>query len=61
MCNSTYGVLSTFNWVFEYQPIASDILTQPNSYKRVESNLLADEKGPQRLSHAVVWIIHLLF
>ena len=40
--------LPTFNWVFEYQPIASGILTQPSSlYKRAETNLLSDEKGPQ--------------
>ena len=28
----------TFNWVFEYQPVASEILRHP------ESNLLADKK-----------------
>ena len=36
----------TFNWVFEYQPIASETLTQPSCYNRAENNLLADEKGP---------------
>ena len=29
---------------FEYQPIALEILTQPNRYTRLEINLLADEK-----------------
>ena len=36
----------TLNWVFEYQPIVSGILTQP-SRKRAESTLLADENGSQ--------------
>ena len=36
--------MPTFNWVFEYQPIESEILTQPSVYKRAENNLLADEK-----------------
>ena len=34
----------TFNWVFEYPPIKSKILTQPSRCKRAESNLLVDEK-----------------
>ena len=38
----------TFNWVFENQPIASKILTQPSRYKRAESKLLSDEKGLQQ-------------
>ena len=37
----------TFNWFLEYQTITSEILTQPSRYKRAESNLQADEKGPQ--------------
>ena len=37
----------TSTWVFENQLIASGILTQPSRYKRAESNLLTDEKGPQ--------------
>ena len=36
--------MPTLNWVFENQPIALGILTQPSRYKREESNLLADEK-----------------
>ena len=39
--------VSTFNWVFKYQPIASEISTQPSHNKRAESDLLANEKGPQ--------------
>ena len=30
---------------FEYQPMASVVLTQPSSYKRAESNLLVDKRG----------------
>ena len=37
---------STLNWVFVYQPIPSDTLTQSSRYKRAECNLLADEKVP---------------
>ena len=36
----------TFNLAIENQQIASGILTQPSWYKRAESNLLADDKGP---------------
>ena len=36
--------VQTFN--FKYQRIVSGILTQQSHYKRVESNLLAVEKGP---------------
>ena len=35
-------------YAFENQPIALVILTQPTRYKRAESNLLADKKGPQQ-------------
>ncbi len=49
----------TFNWGLEYQPIESYILTQPSRSKRAESNLLADEKGPQDRGQVVVWVIHL--
>ena len=51
--------VTTSNWVFQYQPIASEILTQPSRYKTAESNLLADEKGPQHWIQLVVWVIHL--
>ena len=37
----------TFNWVFEYQPIVLEILTQPRRYKRAESNFL---EHPKRVS-----------
>ena len=49
----------SFNWVFEYQPIASEISTQPSRYNRAESNLLADEKDPHHLEKVVVWVIYL--
>ncbi len=39
--------LPTYNGVFEYQPVTSEILTQPSRYNRGENNLLADENGPQ--------------
>ena len=35
-------------WVFENQPIESGIITQLSRYNRAETNLLADEKGPQQ-------------
>ena len=50
----------TFNWVFEYQPIASDMITQPSCFKMADRNLLADEKGPHYMGQVVVWFIHLL-
>ena len=34
--------------VFEYQLIASKILTQTTRYKRAESKLLSEEKDPQQ-------------
>ena len=50
--------MPAFNWVFEYQPIASDILIKPSRYKS-ESILLADEKGPNHWNQIVVWVIYL--
>ena len=50
---------ATFNRVFEYQSIASEILKQPSRYNRTESNLIADEKGPHDWNQLVVWVIHL--
>ena len=35
--------MHTFNWVFEYQPVASEILTLQVA-KKAESNLQADKK-----------------
>ena len=39
----------TFSWGFENQPLASEILTQPRSYKRAKSNLLEQQKRSQPL------------
>ena len=39
--------MSTFNWVFEYQTIETEILTQQICCKRAEINLLAYEKVRQ--------------
>ena len=50
----------TFNCVFEYQPIASEILIQPSRYKWAESNLIADEKGPCTYLDCISILIHLL-
>ena len=36
--------VSTFSWVFEYQTIETEILTQFIRYRRAEINLLVDEK-----------------
>ena len=44
VCPHPVDTVSTSNWVFEYQPIASQTLTQLSRYKRAESHLLADEK-----------------
>ena len=44
---------------YEYQPIASEILTQLSRYKRAEGNLLADEKDLHHLGQAVVWVKHI--
>ena len=37
-----------------HQPIVLEILTQQSCYKRAESNLLADEKGPNELGQLFV-------
>ena len=58
-CSRGRDIVSTFNYVFEYQPIASEILTQPSRYKRAESNLLADEKGPQDRGQVAAFVKHL--
>ena len=49
--------MPTFNCVFEYQLIASEILTQPSYYKRAESNLLSDGEVPQHWIQVVVTVI----
>ena len=51
----------TFNLVFENQPIESGILTQQSRYKRAESKLLADEKGPQQGDPGSCLVIHLSY
>ena len=52
--------MPTFTFVFDYQPIASEISTQPSRYKRAKSHLLAAFD-----LDIVIWIIyiviHLLF
>ena len=58
--NHFYLIIVKENSVFEYQPLGSEILTQPSQYKRAENILLADENGPQDEGHVVVWVIHLL-
>ena len=47
----------SFNWVFEYESIATEMLIQPSRYKRAENNLQADEIGPLQWIQIVVWII----
>ena len=39
-------------WVFEYKPIASEILTQLRRCKRAYNKLMADEKGPHHFTWA---------
>ena len=53
--------MPTFNCIFENQLIASGILTQLCRYKRAESNLLSDEKGPQQGDPGSCLVIHLYF
>ena len=53
--------MSTFNWVFENQPTASGILTQPRRCKREESNFLADEKGTKQGDPDSCLVIHLYY
>ena len=52
----------TFNWIFEYQPIASE--TQPSHYKTAESNLLGSERssplGPGSCLGYISILIHLV-
>ena len=55
VCPHLKDHMSTFNWVFKYQLIVSQVLTQPSLYKRVASNLLAAENDPKH------WIIYLCF
>ena len=43
----------------ENKPIASGLLTQPSRCKRAESNLLADETGPQQEDPGSCQVIHL--
>ena len=50
--------VKTFNWVFLNLRITSEILTLPRSYTRAESNLLADEKGPQQKDPGSFLVIH---
>ena len=57
ICNSIDGVNS--NLVYEFQPIASEILRQLSRYKGTESNLLADEKDHYHLGKGVGLIIYL--
>ena len=52
MCRLSIGA-------FEYKLIASDILPQSSGYKRSESDLLADEKGPYNWNQLVAFVIHL--
>ena len=50
--------MPTFNLVFEYQLIVSEILTHLSRQKRAEGNSLSDEKGPQDLGQVVAWVIN---
>ena len=44
VCPHYMDPVLTFNWDFEYQSIASEILTKESRYNRAESNLLVDKK-----------------
>ena len=51
--------MPNFYLVLENQPVESGIITQLSYYKRAESNLLADEKGPQHGDPGSCLDIHL--
>ena len=51
--------VATFNWVFENQPMASEILTQLSRYKRAEINFIADEKSPYHGDPGSYLVMHL--
>ena len=51
--------MPTFNWIFENQPIALELLAQPIQYKGAESKLLADEKGPKQGDPFSYLVIHI--
>ena len=59
LCPQPVDPVRSFIWVFQYQPLASSLLTQPSRYENVENNLQADEKGLQDMGQVVVWVIHL--
>ena len=46
VCSWVENPTPTFNWVFEYQPIALEILSHPRRYEREENNLLTDKICP---------------
>ena len=52
--------MPTFKWVCD-QLIASETLTQLSRCKRAESNLLADQKCPQRGDPGSCLMIHLYY
>ena len=56
---TTKDPIPTFNLVFENQPIAWGILTQPSRYKKSRKHLLADEKGPQQRDPGSCLVIYL--
>ena len=62
MSKRSMNPVPTLNWVLKYQPIVSEILLQPGRFKRAESYLLADGKGPQHWIQVVYisTLLHLL-
>ncbi len=60
VCNSTQP-MPTFNWVLEYHQKAYEIYTQPSRYKIEDSNLLADEIGPQHWARYLSWLYIYLY
>ena len=55
-CHFSLMIMLAFNLVFENPTIESRILIQPSRYQRPKSNLLADEKVPNRGIQVVVWL-----
>ena len=53
------GPCPDYYWVFEYQLIASGILTQLSRYNRAKKQFASRRKGPQHWIQLVILIIYL--
>ena len=49
----------TFNWIFEFQPIASEIKKKKLLQKSRKQ--LTNKEGPHHIGKVLVWVIHLCY